>query len=255
MKRFFKKHKKLEHGHLRDIAGMCAVAGLLLVAAVFIANGGMGKVNNLLALNHINPGSQTAINWGCSLGFSCDNTTKIVYYILANNTANSITSSSGAAVTLTWTAEAALGGSNTVLGICAPNKSNAGNCSITPTIGTFSPTAATGGTFTVSPTVTTTYTLCSDTGVQNGYGCPTVVVNIASPDNCPATPTAVAGGQQLPPGTYHIVAQGNDFCVTNNSGKYVFVPANSVTEVNNFKSATQGYLSSTVVYFARAAGY
>lgn len=110
----------------------------------------------------------------------------------------------------------------------------------------------------VSPGATTQYWVaCGDNRVSNtvyAYGGP-LTLNVIQPDNCPATPTTVANGIQVPPGTYHITAQGNNFCVTNYSGKYVFVPTASAAEVNTFKAATQGYLSATIVYFARAAGY
>jgi len=48
---FFEKAKKLPHGHLRELAGMCAATALLLVAAVFIAGGGTARIGQLVATN------------------------------------------------------------------------------------------------------------------------------------------------------------------------------------------------------------
>lgn len=92
-------------------------------------------------------------------------------------------------------------------------------------------------------------------GSSQGSGIGYITVVPGAADNCAANPTGVTGGLQVPPGTYHVVAQGSNFCITNNSGKSVFVPTASATEVNNFKAATQGYLAGTIAYFARAAGY
>jgi hypothetical protein len=248
MKKVFKEIGQLKHRHLAEIASLSAAAMILIFAAVFVADGGMTKINHLLAINHVTSGSQTAINWGCTFGYSCDNATQVIYYIQANGYANSTPSyPPGSAITLTWAASEVNGGliAHGCIGGIA-------TCTLNPTPGAFTDPNV-SGTFTVYPTVTTTYSFYS-TSIGPAYGTPTVTVNI-SIDNCPAAPTVVSGGFQVPSGTYHIVAQGNDFCITNNSGKYLFVPAHSVTEVNNFKSATQGYLASTVVYFARAAGY
>jgi hypothetical protein len=58
--KFFNKLKKLEHGHLLEVAGLCAGVMILLFAAVFVSSGGIAKINFLLATNHITSGSQTA---------------------------------------------------------------------------------------------------------------------------------------------------------------------------------------------------
>jgi len=60
MKKFFNKAKQLEHKHLRELAGLSAAMMILIFAAVFVAGGGMAKVNHLLAANHIISGSLTA---------------------------------------------------------------------------------------------------------------------------------------------------------------------------------------------------
>ena len=51
-----------------EIAGLCSAAMLLTVAAVFIGQGGMTKVNHLLAVAHILPESQTACVFPCNNG-------------------------------------------------------------------------------------------------------------------------------------------------------------------------------------------
>lgn len=68
MNRFFKNSSKLPRGHLLEIAVLCSVAMLLIFAAVFISQGGMQKVNHVLAVYHITQESQT------SCVFPCNNT-------------------------------------------------------------------------------------------------------------------------------------------------------------------------------------
>jgi hypothetical protein len=180
----FEKLRKLEHGHLLEVAGMCAGFMALILIAVFISQGGMAKVNNFLAVNHIAPGSQTAVNWGCVFGYSCDSSSyQFVFYLQGNGYTNSTPAyAPGSQVALNWAAYAVFSG--TPAGVCAPSKGGAGDCSITPTVGTFSPTGAQSGTFYVYPTVTTTYTLYSQFASVNGYGTTAVTVNVA-----PLTPT------------------------------------------------------------------
>ena len=47
-------------------------------------------------------------------------------------------------------------------------------------------------------------------GGGGGSGYNNVTVVPGSSDNCPGNPTAVTNGLQVPPGTYHVTAQGNN---------------------------------------------
>jgi len=99
MKKFFNKAKQLEHKHLRELAGLSAAMMILIFAAVFVAGGGMAKVNHLLAVNHITPGSQT----GCV--FHCNNTANSLEALIPMQ--NGLTVSSvlpGSAVNWIWNA-------------------------------------------------------------------------------------------------------------------------------------------------------
>jgi hypothetical protein len=282
--KFFKKIKKLEHEHLLEIAGLSASVMLLVFGAVFVGSGGMSRINHLLAVAHIIPGSQTA-----SVFPSNSTSYSLVGLYFAQGQASTV--GPGASVQWVWNAgtygantfsQACFGSNNSNyqcnLGTSAvyswPLPSGSGNidaylpcssggfCNYTSVSGgnSFTGVGYPGGYITLTaPTSGGTYTyyMCSywiEHKYGAGAGCASQNLTVLS-DNCPATPTAVSGGLQVPPGTYHVVSQGNDFCVTNNSGKYMFVPANSATELNNFKSATQGYLSGTAAYFARQAGY
>jgi hypothetical protein len=82
----FDKIRKSEHGHLLEVAGMCAGAMALILAAVFISQGGMAKVSHFLAINTIAPGSLTADVFPCGWFGDCTDTISGTYALTANTT-------------------------------------------------------------------------------------------------------------------------------------------------------------------------
>jgi hypothetical protein len=255
MKKFFKEVKKLEYKHLRELAGFSAAMMILIFAAVFVSS---SEIKNLHLTAHFKTSTQTAgFNVGCALGFSCGNDSQA--YGLTSDISSV---QSGGSVTLTWTSWYYQTTGNTYTGQCNENGDQTHSilitapCSITPEVGSWGLTTALSGTFVVHPTVNpTTYTFCSYWFQSQGYGCPTVIVTVTVPDNCPAISTPSGAGLLVGPGVHNVVGAGQDFCVNNQTGNTYFVSTISSTDINTFKAAAQGYLSSSVSYFARTAGY
>jgi hypothetical protein len=208
--KFFKKIKKLSHKHLLEIAVSCAAAMLLIFAAVFVGSGGMSRINHLLALDQIIPGSQIASIFPCSWFGDCQ---QFGVYSLGF-TPVSQTIAPGGSATLYWVGyDTGTGGTagdcfqpagRSSIEVC---NINAGAPDTTYTTGIVMAGTGALGTgldatpYVVSPANTTTYYFCSKLSTNNGYPCLASTVYVAS-DNCPATPNPVANGLQVPPGTY-----------------------------------------------------
>lgn len=241
--------KKPSEGEYWQVVALCAVAMFVVLLAVFVSAGGMNKLQNLLAVNNIIPNSQQAA---------------VVSVVVSPWYASPSSVTSGGTATLYWSATNAdqcqFSGGWFGNALSPPNTTATypGAQWLGTAYGYSTIVSGNSGSISTGPmnSSTTFYIRCQNLGPSNtgDSGWVSLYVPVGA-DNCPGNPTAVTGGLQVPAGTYHITAQGSNFCITNNSGKLVFIPTATAAEVNNFKAATQGYLSATIAYFARAAGY
>jgi len=221
MKGYFRKSKQLQHKRFSKLALWCG--GVALLLALFVGSGVPKAVYAwtipiTYSYTPVQVGGNTTISWSTPYSDTCQ-----------------------------------LSGPTIINPVCASDQACYHQYSAPGSSGSYNTGPINGP--------TNYQIICNDVSGgfngSTGVGNVSFTVNTSAPasDNCPASPDAVANGLHVPGGTYHIVAQGYDFCITNNSGKYLFVPASTAAQVNNFRSATQGYLAGTVVYFARTAGY
>jgi hypothetical protein len=152
MKGFFKYSKKLEHRHLLEIAGLCAAAMLLVFAAVFVGSGGMGRINHLLATNHITSVSQTGSV------FPSNNTSYslVGLYNLQNNVYP------GTSVTWVW--NAGTYGANTFSQVCFGSDNGNYECQVQPNSPPSFPLSGSSG------NVDLDRYSCQNGGYCNGFG-------------------------------------------------------------------------------------